>query len=288
MTKEEIHQAFARLNGLLGARGFSLTVDIVGGAVMALAYGGRDSTKDVDAIRVEGSPAETWRALVAEAARDLSLPDDWLNNRAAVFSMVPSPGPILFAGNHLTVRAVSTQQMLAMKRSALRAGMTWTTRTRGCYSPSFPATRRPYGRSSSRSWCWAWRRGGGRTSTHSGGMSMDPVELARAAVELRTLDLREWVNEANRRHEPLTSLAPPATDDPTLRTVAAALIEVLARRRQEPAPQWAAEAPPMEAPLWLTPFAARHPDLARRCIEDGPEPLRRRRLWAMPDYLSVA
>jgi hypothetical protein len=119
-------------------------------------------------------------------------------------------------------------------------------------------------------------------------MAMDPVDLARAALELRTLDLREWVNESNRRTEPLSALPAPTPDDATLRTVAAALVELLAQRRHEPPPSWTADAAPLPSPRWLTPIAARHPDLARRCIEDGPEPLRRRRLWAMPEYLSVA
>jgi hypothetical protein len=117
---------------------------------------------------------------------------------------------------------------------------------------------------------------------------MDPVDLARAALELRILDLREWVNESNRRPEPLAALPAPVTDDATLRTVAAALVELLAHRRHEPPPSWTAGAPPLPSPRWLTPFAARHPELARRCMEEGPEPLRRRGLWAMPDYLSVA
>jgi hypothetical protein len=65
-------------------------------------------------------------------------------------------------------------------------------------------------------------------------------------------------------------------------------VELLALHRGEPAPAWAREVGPLDEPLWLTPFAWRHPALAQRCVEHGPEPLRRRNLVAMPDYLTVA
>jgi hypothetical protein len=118
-------------------------------------------------------------------------------------------------------------------------------------------------------------------------MLLDAVELARAAIELRTLDLREWVNESLRRGEPLAELPAPETADPTLRTVAAALVELLASHRHEAPPGWTRGVPALERPLWLTPFAQRFPVLAQRCVEHGPEPLRRRNLYAMPDYLTV-
>ncbi len=117
---------------------------------------------------------------------------------------------------------------------------------------------------------------------------MDPVELARAAIELRTLDLREWVNESLRRREPLSETPAPETPDETVRAVAAALIELLASHRHEPPPAWTRDVPGLEQPLWLTPFAQRFPSLARRCVEHGPDPLRKRNVYAMPDYLTVA
>ncbi len=120
MTKTEIREAFARLDVRLRDRGLALSIDVAGGAVMALVYDGRESTRDVDAIRVHGCPSDVWRALVAEVGRELSLPDDWLNSRASAFAMNCSQGPVLHAGDHLKVTAASAAQMLAMKLSAMR------------------------------------------------------------------------------------------------------------------------------------------------------------------------
>lgn len=77
LTHARITQALRRLGELARAEGVTLEVSLYGGAVFTLVYGSRDSTKDVDAI-VE--PDRIARPLVGRVARELDLPDDWLND----------------------------------------------------------------------------------------------------------------------------------------------------------------------------------------------------------------
>lgn len=117
---------------------------------------------------------------------------------------------------------------------------------------------------------------------------MDPLDLARAILEGRMLAAREWVNESARLGVRFDLLAPPETDDHVLRVLCGGLVELLAQRRGQPAPGWASTTPGLDETVWLTRFARDHDDLARECRERGPEPLRRRNLMAMPQFLTSA
>jgi hypothetical protein len=93
---------------------------VVGGAAMVLLFAARESTKDVDAFSVEPGA----QASVSEAARRvaaaLELPDDWLNDAAKGYAHGLTPGPMVLDTTTLRVRAVSIEQLLAMKLSAWR------------------------------------------------------------------------------------------------------------------------------------------------------------------------
>jgi len=116
---------------------------------------------------------------------------------------------------------------------------------------------------------------------------MDPGDLARALLAGDTLSARQWVKDAHRARLDYASLASPSGLDATGYSLAAALVELLAARAGQRSPPWAAGAGPAPSPVWLVPSAARHPALRARCEEHGPEPLRRRRFFAMPDFLAV-
>jgi len=59
-------------------------------------------------------------ALTTQVGRELSLPDDWLNDSAKGFFVGLSNGELLHESDSLLVRAVSTPQLLAMKLAAWR------------------------------------------------------------------------------------------------------------------------------------------------------------------------
>lgn len=120
MTRDEILAAFAALDRRLSDRHERLTIDIVGGAVMALVYGAREATRDVDASRIHPPAPASWTAISAEVGQELSLASTWLNADASGFAMQPTSGPAVFQGVALTVYAAPVEQMAGMKLSALR------------------------------------------------------------------------------------------------------------------------------------------------------------------------
>jgi len=85
----------------------------------------------------------------------------------------------------------------------------------------------------------------------------------------------------------LADIPRPETDTPTL-VVAAALLELFALRTQQPAPAWTRQVGPMEQPRYLLKAATHMRRLRDLCRDAAPEPLRRRHLYAPPDYLAFA
>ena len=70
--------------------------------------------------------------------------------------------------------------------------------------------------------------------------------------------------------------------------IAAALMEMFSERRSQMPPTWTREIGPAPEAFYLVKAAATMPRLRRLCELAGPEPLRRRRLYAPPDYLVFA
>lgn len=70
--------------------------------------------------------------------------------------------------------------------------------------------------------------------------------------------------------------------------IAASVVELFAERAGERAPDWPRTVPPAPQPIYLVRAAASMPRTRRMCEEEGPEPLRRRRIFALPDFLTIA
>jgi hypothetical protein len=70
--------------------------------------------------------------------------------------------------------------------------------------------------------------------------------------------------------------------------IAAGIAELLAERNAQEPPPWTRPIPAAAEPVFLVKAAQRMPRLRRLCEEEGPEPLRRRRLLAPPDFLTAA
>lgn len=110
--------ALTRLGELAEAAGLKLELCIYGGAAMMLAYDSRAITKDVDAVI---RPSREGLQLARVVARELELPDDWLNDQVKMFA-APTEGlrelPLDTRGLALTMPTAS--YLLAMKAMACR------------------------------------------------------------------------------------------------------------------------------------------------------------------------
>ena len=80
----------------------------------------------------------------------------------------------------------------------------------------------------------------------------------------------------------------PRTENLQILGTAAALLELLAQRTGRPAPQWTRDIGAVPTPMFLLEAAVRMPRLRLLCESESPEPLRKRGLYAPPDFLTFA
>jgi predicted nucleotidyltransferase len=109
-----------RLGELAHEQGTTLEVSLYGGAVFTLVYGSRDSTEDVDAVVRQ---SEIAGILAARVARELSLPDDWLNDHVKFFLAEREAKrelPQSEFGKGLRISVPTAAYLLAMKLRACR------------------------------------------------------------------------------------------------------------------------------------------------------------------------
>jgi hypothetical protein len=117
---------------------------------------------------------------------------------------------------------------------------------------------------------------------------VDIAELIRALTSFDAMSARQWVADARRERIEWFRVAAPPIDDPREMAIAASVVELLAERAGERAPDWTRTVPPAPEPIFLVRAAASMPRTRRMCEEEGPEPLRRRRVFAPPDFLTIA
>ena len=110
-------------------------------------------------------------------------------------------------------------------------------------------------------------------------------QIATAVLDDDNLSTRALVQAFLRSRPVLADIAVPKTDNPVLLVVAAALLELFSLRTHQPAPGWTQQVGAVEQPLYLLKSAATMRRLRDLCHDAAPEPLRRRRLYAPPDYL---
>lgn len=119
LSATNIREAFDALSKELSRRGDAAQVAVTGGAALVLLFKARETTKDVDVFILQPDPPRV-REAAAQVARDLELPDDWLNDAAKGYFVTVSEGEIVYESSALLVRAVTTEQLLAMKLAAWR------------------------------------------------------------------------------------------------------------------------------------------------------------------------
>jgi len=120
-SKTELEKLLFLLNEQLRKNGVTGEICIVGGAAMILAFGSRQSTKDIDALVMAPSSVRT---AVAQVAEMKGLSPTWLNDGAKRFaSGLSTELKEILKLSHLRVVAPPAEYILAMKCLAARVGL---------------------------------------------------------------------------------------------------------------------------------------------------------------------
>ena len=117
---------------------------------------------------------------------------------------------------------------------------------------------------------------------------MDILDLIKALLSYDALTVRQWLAEAERSGFTWSDIPRPSGLDPTASALAAGVIELMASRAGDRPPAWTAKIPPAPERIFLVRAAETVPRLRALCELEGPEPLRRRGLFAPPEFLTVA
>lgn len=120
-----------------------------------------------------------------------------------------------------------------------------------------------------------------------GSRFMDPIEqLAEAALQRDSLRLRSLVQDMTRAHVNWGSLPPPQTKDLRILATAASLAELLAARQNQTPPSWTKDIGALHEPFFLLRSAETMKRLRVLCETRSPEPMRKRQLYAPPNFLE--
>lgn len=119
LTRERILELFAWLDEELARVGVLGELHVVGGAVMCLALGARDATRDVDALF---EPAQAVREAAARVARRADLPVTWLNDAVKGYMGPRNSFTTFLERPNLRVYVAEPHYLLAMKCAAMRLG----------------------------------------------------------------------------------------------------------------------------------------------------------------------
>jgi hypothetical protein len=117
---------------------------------------------------------------------------------------------------------------------------------------------------------------------------MDVPELVHALLAGDLLTARQHVADAQRQHLQWETLEQPQGLSEREMSVAAGIVELLASRTGATPPPWTNTIGAVRESLVLDPGLEEMPRSFARARTSGPEPLRRRNLIALPDFLDVA
>lgn len=117
---------------------------------------------------------------------------------------------------------------------------------------------------------------------------MDVRELVQALLRGDLLTARQYVADAHRTRVQWERLEQPLDLTEREMSVAAGIVELLASRSSAMPPAWTSTVSAVRELLILDPGLERMPRSFARARATGPEPLRRRNIVALPDFLDVA
>jgi len=110
--------------------------------------------------------------------------------------------------------------------------------------------------------------------------------LVNAAWRRDGLQVRSLAQDIVRAYPKIATIPRPQTADLYALAMAAALAELLALRRGQVAPRWTNEVGASPESFFLLEAAQSMRNLRHLCETESPEPLRKRQLYAPPDFLS--
>ena len=113
-------------------------------------------------------------------------------------------------------------------------------------------------------------------------------QIAQAALDGDALHVRSLVLDFLRQNPQLEGVPRPATTDQTVLAATAAIVELLAQRRQQRPPRWTEGVGTVSPPVYLLKSAHKMRRLREMCQAEAPEPLRRRGFYAPANYLEFA
>ena len=111
-------------------------------------------------------------------------------------------------------------------------------------------------------------------------------QIAEAALNRDSLQARSLTQEFFREQKKLVDIPKPKVADEQVIVVTAALLELFANRMKQEAPSWTAEVGPLSEPIFLLKAAETMKRLRQLCETEAPEPLKKRKLFAPPNYLE--
>lgn len=112
--------------------------------------------------------------------------------------------------------------------------------------------------------------------------------IARAILAYEDLRASALTLEWLRYDQPFAEIARPETDEPQLLAVAAAVVELLAQRANQAPPAWTAEVGGLTEPFFVWRLSPQQTYTRQLCLEESPEPLKRRNIFSPPNYLTFA
>ena len=118
-------------------------------------------------------------------------------------------------------------------------------------------------------------------------MNVEVEAIAQAALAGEALAARSLTQEFLRANPTLAEIASPTVHDPEVLAMTAALLELFAERTNQPAPAWTRIVGALPSPVYLLQAAKTMKRLRELCHDFAPEPLRRRNLFAPPNYLEM-
>ena len=119
LSKAEILRLLRALDEELRAQGATGEIYLVGGAVMALVFDARASTRDVDAFF---RPVESIRVAAARVADTFACAPDWLNDAVKGFMSERGTFDDYLELPNLRVLTAQPEYLLAMKCLSMRIG----------------------------------------------------------------------------------------------------------------------------------------------------------------------
>ena len=117
---------------------------------------------------------------------------------------------------------------------------------------------------------------------------MDVLDLVHAILAGDLLTARQCVADAQRMNVQWEQVDQPQGLSDREMSVAAGVVELLASRSGSVPPPWTKTIGAVREPLVLDPGLDEMPRSFAHAKTAGPEPLRRRNLIALPDFLDVA